>query len=227
MATTGPGPVPSLPALEPGITRVETDGRATGALASLVLDHAMLDDGPVWWVDSGGHARTGRLAQLAPSTRTLERIRVARAFTPYQHSSLVQRLTERAGADASLAVCPAIDGQYRSGDAPRGAPRRMVDSAVDRLGAVADEHDLAVLVTCEAEDSLSGPVVDRADRTLRCERTRFGPRFVGEEAETLVYEDATGYQTTLAFWAQVLTRRRAALEDGSLSPTEVLADGAH
>jgi hypothetical protein len=227
MATTAQKAVPSLPALEPGITRIETDDRATGALASLVLDHAMFTDGPVWWVDSGGHAQTGRLARLAPSRRTLERIRVARAFTPYQHSSLVQRLTERAGADASLAVCPAIDGQYRSGDAPRGAPRRMVDSAVDRLRALADEHDLAVLVTCEAEDSLSGPVVDAADRTLRCERTRFGPRFVGEETETLVYEDATGYQTTLAFWEQVLTRRRSALENGSLSPTEVFADGSH
>jgi hypothetical protein len=226
MATTGHEPVPSLPALEPGITRVETDGRATGALASLALDHAMLDDGPVWWVDSGGHARTGRLARLAPSMRTLERIQVARAFTPYQHSALVQRLTERVGPDAGLAVCPALDGQYRSGDAPRGAPRRMVDSAVDRLRALADEHDLAVLVTCEAEDSLSAPAVDAADRTLRCERTRFGPRFVGEEAETLVYEDATGFQTTLAFWEQVLTRRRAAFEKGALSPTEVLADGS-
>jgi len=57
--------------------------------------------------------------------------------------------------------------------------------------------------------------------------TRFGPRFVGEETETLVYEDATGFQTTLAFWKQVLTRRQAALENGTLSPTEVLADGSH
>jgi len=170
MTTTSHEPVPTLPALKLGITRVETDGRETGALASLVLDYAMLDDGPVWWVDSAGHAQTGRLARLAPSMRTPERIQVARAFTPYQRSSLVQRLTERATEGASLAVCPAIDGQYRSGDAPRGAPRRMVESAVTRLRALADEHDLAVLVTCEAEDSLSGLVVDAADRTLRCER---------------------------------------------------------
>ena len=227
MATTDRAAVPSLPSLEPGITLVETDDRATGALASLVLDHAMLDDGPVWWVDSNGHAQTGRLARLAPSGRTLARINVARAFTPYQHSSLIQRLIERADGGASLAVCPALDGQYRSGDTPRGAPRRMVASAVERLRDLATTHDLAVLVTCEMADALSGPIVDAADRTLRCERTRFGPRFVGEETETLVYEDATGVQTTLAFWERVLTRRRSALERGTLSPTEVLADGSH
>lgn len=226
MATANRDTVPSLPALEPGITRIETDERATGALASLVLDRAMVDDGPVWWVDSNGHARTGRLARLAPSMRTLERLRVARAFTPYQHSALVQRLTERVTDDASLAVCPALDGQYRSGDAPRGAPRRMVESAVTRLRELADAVGLTVLVTCRTEDALSGPIVDAADRTLRCERTQFGPRFVGTETETLVYEDATGVQTTLAFWARVLTQRRAALEQGRLSPTEVLANGA-
>jgi hypothetical protein len=62
MATANRDTVPSLPALEPGITRIEPDERATGALASLVLDHAMVDGSPVRWVDSNGHARTGRLA---------------------------------------------------------------------------------------------------------------------------------------------------------------------
>lgn len=206
-------PVPTLPALEPGVTRIETDDRATGALPSLVLDHALLHEGPVWWVDSGGHARTDRLARLAPSERALERIRVARAFTPYQHSALVEQLTERATGNAALVVCPSVDGQYRHGDAPRGGPRRMVASAADRLERVAADTDTPVLLTCEADDALSAPVADATDRTVGVESTPHGPRFVGEETETLVYRDATGVQTTLAFWARVLTRRQAALAE--------------
>ena len=83
MATANRDTVPSLPALEPGITRSETDERATGALASLVLDHAMVDGSPVRWVDSNGHARTGRLAfevgETTPFDEAFYRERLFRA----------------------------------------------------------------------------------------------------------------------------------------------------
>ncbi|MDB2249969.1 hypothetical protein PM036_17350, partial [Halorubrum ezzemoulense] len=44
---------------------------------------------------------------------------------------------------------------------------------------------------------------------LECEQTRMGPRLVGDEFETLVYpvDDGAYYQTTFAYWRQLLTTR--------------------
>ena len=44
---------------------------------------------------------------------------------------------------------------------------------------------------------------------LECEQTRMGPRVVGEDFETLVYpvDDGAYYQTTFAYWRQLLAAR--------------------
>jgi len=51
-------------------------------------------------------------------------------------------------------------------------------------------------------DELTTPVATAADSHLEGERTRMGPRFVGDEFETPVYRVDGGvyYQTTFAYW---------------------------
>ncbi len=58
------------------------------------MDHLLLNEGPAFRVDANGHATTTHLARLAPSQRLLDRIHVARGFTPYQHYSAVCDLSE-------------------------------------------------------------------------------------------------------------------------------------
>jgi hypothetical protein len=219
-----PEAVPRLPTLESGLTLLEAEGRAVGPLDSLVLDHLLRGAGDAVWVDAGGHATTRDLARLAPSLSLLERLRVARAFTAYQQQTLVRRATESLPPTASLVVVPWVDALYRDGDCSGREAERMVELAAERLAALAAEREVAVLVTRRAVDGLTAPVADRADATLTCRETRFGPRFVGDGFETLVYEDSEGrrrsgggtrsgdggwVQTTLAFWARVLERREA------------------
>lgn len=210
---------PELPELDAGVHCLETDGDETGPLQSLALDHVLTAGGDARWVDAMGRATTTTLARLAPSPRLLERIRVARGFTAHQHHRLVERLETTLHDGTTLAVCPAVDGLYR--EAPDDG-RRLLASTLGRLEGLADDHDLTVLVTRTRADEFAAPVVDGASR-LRCTATRFGPRFVGEGFETLVYPDGEYVQTTLAFWARVLGRRRAATGE---SP-EVGARGAH
>lgn len=211
---------PTLPALREKVYLLETDDRATHALQSLVLDHLLGNDGPATWVDSDGHARTDVLARLAPSMRLLERIRVARAFTAYQHHALLDALT-RIDADASLVVAPAFDWAYRGDDVREGEARAMVAAGTERLAAVHERTNAPVVVTRARDDALTGPLADVADEVVRYERTEFGPRFVGDSFETLVYPTGGTVQTTLAYWVRVLARREAAVTG------EVRAVGAH
>lgn len=215
--------IPSFPTLDPGVTLLSTDGRATGPLQSLVLDHVLLKKGTVAWVDARDNATTTSLVTLAPSRRTLQRIQVARAFTPFQHYSLLEELPTVTDDETTLIVVPAIEWFYTTDTLRAGEGETMLREALESLQELA-ARGVPVLVSRDAADGLGECVEPYCDVTLACERTQFGPRFVGEEFETLLFEDERGtVQTTLAFWRQVLQRRHAAHFPGSA--TEVTSIG--
>lgn len=100
------------------------------------------------------------------------------------------------------------------GSQARTAP--LVDVApsgriLDRI-QVARRMEVPVLLTRREADTFSAPVRTAADRTLRCEATRLGPRFHTDDGAadpTLVYPVAGSglVQTTLTFWERVLSTR--------------------
>jgi len=49
-----------------------------------------------------------------------------------------------------------------------------------------------------------GPVADRADCEIRCERTDLGYRFEGPGVETTVYVGDGYWQTTIPYWVDLL-----------------------
>ena len=97
---------PELPSLDPGITLLETDERMTGSFQSLVLDQLLLEQGSAVWIDAHGHGTTHPLTRITPSMRVLDRIRIARAFSPWQHQSLVEDLTGELSTETTIAVLP-------------------------------------------------------------------------------------------------------------------------
>ncbi len=224
-----------FPSLNEGITLLDIEGdRGVPVVQSLVLDHLLLEDGPAFWVDANGYATTTLLARLAPSNRLLDRIHVARGFTAYQHYAIVKDLSStvneciRAAAKTgevgqnsadrdcpaadglSLIVVPAVDARYRGEDTLRGeTASTLLARGLARLRAYADGYDVPVLVTRTESDGFTALIEQAADHHLTCERTRFGPRFFGENFETLVYpvDDGSYYQTTFAYWRHVLATR--------------------
>lgn len=163
--------------------------------------------------------------------RILERIHVARAFTPWQHLSLLGDLGDAVSEGTGLVVLPEFDGFYRSDEVSDTEGERMLAEGVSLVADLVEERDVSVLVTRTRDDDLSAPVAELADERVTYERTQFGPRFVGGEFETLVYDVGDGVvQTTLAFWAQVLQERHPSLAsaDGDTDTTpEVNAIGSH
>jgi len=226
-----------LPRLGDGITLLDIEGgRGVPILQSLVLDHLLLHDGPAFWVDADGHATTTILAQIAPSQRMLNRIHVARGFTAYQHYSAVcdiptvvnqaiQASTAKscptAGRTAdrdeeawshtpALIVAPAIDAQYCADDTLEETHAQTLHArTLARLVAYAEGYDIPVLVTRNERTDFTEPVTTVADHHLECEQTQMGPRLVGKDFETLVYPvgDGAYYQTTFAYWRQLLAAR--------------------
>ncbi|QKY18707.1 hypothetical protein [Halorubrum sp. CBA1229] len=226
-----------LPSLDDGITLLDIDGgRGVPILQSLVLDHLLVHDGPTFWVDANGHATTTTLAQITPSQRLLDRIHVARGFTAYQHygavddlptavNQVIQKSTAVTGTSGrqssgqsedssshtpSLIVAPAVDTQYRADDTLGETHAKTLQArTLARLGTYAEGYDIPVLVTRNERNEFTEPIATVADHHLECEQTRMGPRVVGEDVETLVYpvDDGAYYQTTFAYWRQLLAAR--------------------
>ncbi|WP_254280576.1 hypothetical protein [Haloarcula marina] len=226
-----------LPSLDGGITLLDVEGgRGVPILQSLVLDHLLLHEGPAFWVDANGHATTTTLAQIAPSRRLLDRIRVARGFTAYQHYGAVCDLPTavnqsiqdstavpgRRGRQAlirdensapytpSLIVTPAVDAQYRAEDTLGETHANTLQArTLAQLSTYADGYDIPVLVTRTSRDDFTAPVATAADHHLECEQTQMGPRIVGDDFETLLYPvgDGAFYQTTFAYWRKLLAAR--------------------
>jgi len=220
MSTTNHRQTPELPAPEPGVQLL--DAGVDRALHALVVDWLLAAGGEACWVDPGQHARSGPLADLAPSDRVLDRVHVARAFTPFQHLALLQSVSE---SPPTLVVVPEVDGYYRDDDLLADEGREMLLTGLSALAAAAREG-ATVLVTRQRADEFSQPVEAAAQRHLRCEGTPFGPRFHTGDSATLVYPvEGGGVQTTLAFWRRVLAARTADRE--AAATVEVSPRGAH
>lgn len=203
---------PELPSLDPGVVLLETDPGTREALHALVADRVLTAGGPAYWIDAADRARTELLARLAPSERVLDRVRVARGVTAFKHHALVQDAVLDPPEEPTLLVAPALDYPYRESDLAREEARALLVRSLAAIAGVARRRDCPALVTRTADGGpFADPIANAAGTTLRCRDTPAGPRFVGEDVETLVYPKPDGtVQTTLAFWREVLAERAAA-----------------
>jgi len=217
--------IPELPSLTSGITLLEADGDPRIPLQTLLVDHLLLEQGRGLWIGTGRYCTTETLAKVAPDRRVLERVDVARGFTPYQHTSLISNLARHIDADTAVIVLPDIDAQYRGDDLQGGDGQSMLVRALAELASIARTHEIPILCTRSQVDSFSDPVEAAAAATLTIRETPMGPRFIGDEFETVVYELEDGWvQTTIAFWQEVLAARRPIHDTATISG-EVFASG--
>lgn len=201
--------VPELPRLSPGVWLLETSRRDLVSLHTLVVDHLLLEGASAIWIDARGHGRSQLLREIAPAPRVLDRIRIARGFTAFQHAALVESAAADVDHETGLVVAPALDSPYRDEDVRGVEPLELLLRTLARLARFAREHAVPVLLTRTAADRLGETVARTAGATIYVERTRFGPRFESDAFETLVYPVGHGdVQTTLTFWQRVLAARQ-------------------
>lgn len=205
-----------MPALPDGVTwLVDADDRST-APHQLVLGQLAADRGQVLWIDARDTASTYALYPLASSSRRLEPIRIARAWTAYQHHTLVRRAVDRASTRTRLLVLPHFCSLYRDDDLDPAVAGRLLAASLHTLSALAGALDLPVLLTAPAaERNVLEPV---ADHELRCERTDHGYAFAGEAFRTTVYHERGWWQTTIPYWVELLgAMRRGEADPGAVA----------
>ena len=192
--------VNQLPTLDSGVTYLDTD--TPSALYRVVARHLEEQSGPAYWVDACNRAAPVTLSD-ALSRRACRSLRVARAFTGYQHHELVRELPARVRPNTSLVVVPAVAALYADDDVPDYEADQLCAATLELLDAVATAVHVPVLVTTSV-DTYVDDVRAAADHTLDARATNAGLRFEGAGFRTDVYVDRWGFQTTIPYWVDLL-----------------------
>lgn len=208
-----------LPDLAPGITLLRTPGPRSTVLHQLALQTIRQVDGAAYWLDARNTASTYALHDLADDHRLLRGIRLARAFTAYQHFTLIERLINTVTARTGCVVLPNAPSLYRDDDVPGHEATPLFDAAVTAVSEVATVYDIPVLVTDAGPmDDLAESAAATADARYRAESTDLGYRVVGEGFETTVYWDETGWQTTIPYWVDLCGMVEETVQAARLTP---------
>lgn len=118
-------PSDGIQELDPGLNVIDVPSHRSGAVHQVALNAAVGTEGETVWVD----ARNNAISQLLrhPGTRRhFADIRLARAFTAYQHHELIRTLPGELAPDTPLIVAPCITSLYQDDDVP-GSPRILSD----------------------------------------------------------------------------------------------------
>lgn len=194
-----------LPSLTNGVIRLHRPSMRSTALHKLVIDHLTTTAGNVLWIDARNNASTYALHELAPSHRALAGICIARAFTAYQHHSLVRRLLEHANERTRLIVAPCLTSLYADDDVPAQEATDLCTASLAILRALADSYDIPVVITAaDHTPVLADRVAAAVDHDITCEETPLGLKYAAEEFETELYWDEGYWQTTIPYWVDLL-----------------------
>ncbi|MFB6282612.1 MAG: hypothetical protein ABEK59_01575 [Halobacteria archaeon] len=199
------GGVQRLPGLDVGVNLVDVEGTSVGPVQSLTLNQMLLDEGGAVWVDANDNARTSHFTKIAPSMRFLDRIRVARGFTAFQHLSTVRDAEPELCGDTAVLVLPDVDYLYTEDNLREGEGREMLESTLKTVRGYSRKYEVPVLVT--RRYGYPDVVSSYTDRVIECRMTEMGPRFSSGEFETLVYAGDRYVQTTLALWRRILEKQ--------------------
>ncbi|WP_097378980.1 P-loop NTPase family protein [Natrinema ejinorense] len=206
--------------LEPGTTLLNVPSPRSEIVHRLVCERLAADaaGGSAYWIDARSAASAHALYDCASSPRVLENLQVARAFTAYQHHSLVRDIARRAEPGTALLVAPNVAAPYRDDDLAAWEREPLLAATLEILSELGAVLDCPVLVTSadsggedgSADDATaaSGPVAEYADTTVDCVRTREGLRLERvDEGEatgaTAGYWHGTQWQTTIPYWVEL------------------------
>lgn len=192
----------AVPTLEPGVTRLLDDDERSIAHHDLVLAHLQVDRGQVLWVDARDTASTYALYGRTRNRRLLASIEVARAWTAYQHHTLVRRLVKRATPRTRLLVLPNVCSLYRDDDLGNREAECLLAATLTTVSELADAIQVpALLTTMPSEREALEPYTDR---DLTWKRTRHGDTYAGDGFRPTAYRGPWWWQTTIPYWLDMV-----------------------
>ncbi|MFC6716785.1 hypothetical protein ACFQGT_16975 [Natrialbaceae archaeon GCM10025810] len=163
--------------LEPGLTLLEVPSPRSAIVHRIVCDRlaAASRNETAYWIDARNTASTHALYECASSRRVLDGLRVARAFTAYQHHSLVREVARAAGPRTGLIVAPNVADLYRDDDLAEWEREDLRAAALETLAELGRVLEVPVLATTARDDD-AAVIAEHATTGLECVRTREGIR---------------------------------------------------
>ncbi len=190
-----------LPKLKKGINLLKTGGY-TETIQALVINNLIISEEEALWIDTGNQCSTYMMSHLTPADDILENIKVARAFTPYQHHELVRNLSKAISSDTNLLVLPLLDHLYHKKISDEKERSKMLRDMVSYIKEITIKEELTTVITAEKTLLIS----DVVDQEIECKRTRHGIMFSTDCFTTISYTGPGYIQTTLKLWEILLER---------------------
>lgn len=190
-----------------GLTLLEVSSPRSTVVHRLVCERLMATAGrsaSAYWIDARNTASTHVLYEHAPSRRTLAGLEIARAFTAYQHHSLVRAVVRRADSCTGLIVAPNVASLYQDPDLASWEREELLAASLETLSALAEALECPVVVTT-ADGDAATTIAAYADATVECVQTREGVRLEreGDDRFTAGYWHGGYWQTTIPYWADL------------------------
>lgn len=152
------------------------------------------------WIDSGNEASTYALNQHG-GPRILEKVKIGRAFTAFQHHSLVQQLEESIEPETELLILPNITYFYCEGQLADWEAEELFRETWQKVKELQEKYNLKVAVSKHCEQpEIPYYISPDCPHQIEVETTRKGLKYDSEEYEQLIYRENQAIQTTMPFW---------------------------
>lgn len=184
------------PQLEKGINLLKSDDSPIQRIVSEELKYG----GEALWIDAGNESSTYELADQG-AEELLERVKVARAFTPFQHHTASHRIEQLINTETELVVLSNVDMLYVDGQLSTEEAEELFSESMGETVSVAEENGLKVLLTAFSEE-LEFKMRVVADNVIESKETREGKSFRSSGFRTQVFGKSGEAQTRLNFWTE-------------------------
>lgn len=150
------------------------------------------------WIDSKNESSTYALSNH--STGLLEKVKIGRAFTPFQHHNLIHQLGRFIEEDTELLILPNIDYLYLDGQIKKWEAEELFQETWEKIMEIQEQHDLKVLVSHSQQPETSQIIGQNCGNTIKVDKTSQGLKHSSEKFDQMVYKNKDKLQTTMTYW---------------------------
>jgi hypothetical protein len=195
----------SQPDLETGINLIRKPDKLP-VFQSLIASELGNKGGNAVWIDTRNESSTYALSsQGGPDI--LEKVKIGRAFTPFQHHSTVNQLEEFLDEKTELLVLPNIDHLYIDGQLSEWEAQELFEETWDKIIEIQEKYSLKVLVSANQNSSFYYYVSADSDNRIKVDKTSQGWKYDSEGFDQMAYRDSESVQTTMPYWFEKISEK--------------------
>lgn len=192
--------VDSTPDLKEGVNLVEKPDKMP-VFQALVARELEGKEASAVWIDAGNEASTYALSSHG-SERLLEKVSIGRAFTPFQHHSLVQNLEQCLDENTEVLVLPKVSLLYFNGGIREWEAEELFRETWKNIKRLQNKYDLKILVSLPENPEMEFIVKGDMVNVIKVKDTSEGWNYASKDYKTSYYRDGSIVQTTMPYWTR-------------------------